>query len=178
MESYPNAFFTFYDKEGPRLDLDFLERIMTDDKRKFQSYFKDISIALHCDYSDFVDYTAEGIEKDYFDFFDKLAIEAKTNNSMSGDYYILENEGHNREIIDSITSFLTNQAGTEWPLYFIIHHIKEDETVSEFDEFFKEYAGGDTIIPYDEADRRKKFAKIYEECSEDIEKYRRLYADK
>ena len=31
------------------------------------------------------------------------------------------------------------------------------------------------IIPYDENDRRDKFDKLYNECSQDINKYIKLY---
>jgi hypothetical protein len=61
------------------------------------------------------------------------------------------------------------------PSFFIIHKNDGNNIESEFDDFINEYANGNLIIPYDNNARKERFKKIYEECSEDIEKYQVLY---
>ena len=61
------------------------------------------------------------------------------------------------------------------PLSFVVYKNSGSDAKSALDDFINEYAGGDMMIPYDEKERHKKFAILYEECADDIEKYRRLY---
>ena len=77
-------------------------------------------------------------------------------------------------LIESINTYV-NRINTTPTIFFIHKAGTLNKKKSELNDFFEEYAGGDLIVPYDEDERRKKFAKLYEECSEDIEKYRELY---
>lgn len=89
----------------------------------------------------------------------------------TNDYYLFSNNAHSSQIIKDITEFCTSDNNV-LPQYVIVFKVNDEVIESELDEFFNEY-GGDMIIPFDEADRRTKFAKIYDECSEDIEEYRK-----
>lgn len=103
---------------------------------------------------------------------------AETNNSISNSYLIIEKKAKHKKLINDLTSFIENNAVNAKPNSFIIHEIENQQQESDVDNFFREYAGGDMVIPYDEDKRREKFAKIYEECSEDIERYKQLLNNK
>ena len=104
--------------------------------------------------------------------------QAEISNNVSGSYLIVESNTKHKRLIDDLTSFFEDNAKEDMPLFFIIHEIEDRQQKSDIDDFFEEYAGGDLFIPYYEEKRREKFAKIYEECSEDIKRYRHLYNKK
>ena len=95
-----------------------------------------------------------------------------------GSYLIIEKKVKHKNLITDLISFLEVNVVINKPFYFIIHEIENKQQESEMDNFFKEYAGGDMVIPYDEDKRREKFARLYEECSEDIERYKQLLNNK
>lgn len=94
----------------------------------------------------------------------------------ANDNYQYSTNDFTNQIIKDIITYFSSNTGI-LPPYIIVFKVNDEVIESELDEFFNEY-GGDMIIPYDEADRRTKFAKIYDECSEDIEEYRKKYASK
>lgn len=116
----------------------------------------------------------------YKDQKNKIKIEKIKNALQSADVYggyalADADSTSNKELIKEIVSHINSLPENEKPLVFLIHEIENTDIKSDLDIFFDEYAGGDMIIPYEEEDRHKKFAKIYDECSKDIERYRELY---
>lgn len=96
------------------------------------------------------------------------------NATILKDYDISGYQDQYGELLASIR-ILFEKNNYSSPPYILIQRIKRESTSSDLDNFFKEYADGDMIIPYDDEERRKKFAKLYDECSDEIERYQELY---
>ena len=64
----------------------------------------------------------------------------------------------------------------ELPLtYIIIEDIKEGTKIDMFHDVFDKYFGGNPIIPYDIAERERKFPLIHQEYNKEIEEYKIIY---
>lgn len=155
---FPTMFFTFYQDDSRTSLIYYIAGIAPSIKK----YFPQCSLIVNSE-----TYTKEVTPymRKYMNF-----------THWTNDYYLFSNNAHSSQIIKDITEFCTSDNNV-LPQYVIVFKVNDEVIESELDEFFNEY-GGDMIIPFDEADRRTKFAKIYDECSEDIEEYRKKYASK
>lgn len=155
----PNVFFAFY-ADSKKFNLIHYVNSIADSMQRF---FPEYSLVVH----------DETYSIDVLPIMRKhLKFTQWTNN-----YYHYSTNDYTHQIIKDVITFFFSNTGIQ-PPYIIVFKVNNKVIESELDEILKEYGGGDEIIPYDEANRRIKFAKVYEECSEDIEKYRRKYASK
>ena len=102
---------------------------------------------------------------------------SKRAKRVYGDYTILGNDAVNINLVNDLVLQINSLDLKDTLIYFTIEHIKDKDVYSSLDDFINDYAGGDMIIPYDENERRKKFAKLYTECRDEIERYRAYYQD-
>ncbi len=175
---YPDVYFAFISGS--------ITKAFDMSKKDLNCYFKHCSRVVHRDKSLSFVKKAEDFKRQKVSFMDafyskRLAsqiIKADANKSILGSYLIIEKKVKHKNLITDLISFLEVNVVINKPFYFIIHEIENKQQESEMDNFFKEYAGGDMVIPYDEDKRREKFARLYEECSEDIERYKQLLNNK
>lgn len=99
----------------------------------------------------------------------------RQNSPIISDNYTIVSGNIDLVFANELVAHISSLSVEEKPFLFLIHSIEDDDAPSPLDDFINEYAGGDMIIPYDEKERKRKFAKIYQECGEDIERYRKKY---
>ena len=165
ISEHPNAFFSFI-PIGPedikRIEDLFIRREMNHDLYHYSSVVPVLSLDVFCakyEYSQ--DITIK-----------ELIHNAKTT---SHEYSALADDPLNKNFVNDLISQLDCNSDSDKDLfYFAIHNIMDNPKPSPLDDFIDEYAGGDMIIPFHETERRKKFAKLYAECGEDIERYRNI----
>ena len=86
----------------------------------------------------------------------------RIDNHYSDHYIKLSDCSFYEDIVNDIVSFLEDLHDEETPMAFMVYYMpKREFTTSPVDSIIDKYAGGDTIIPYDENERKQKFAKLY-----------------
>ena len=140
--------------------------------RPKKSLIKDCSIAVYKEILDVFSYP-EDVRGDIS--FIKNRIRDNDNKRIN-DYCLINHRKMNDEIVKSLSGFLhDNENRVGLPLFFILHHVSGEPRKDGFaEQLFDEY-GGDMIFPFDEEERKKKFSKIYEECKDDIELYKKEF---
>ncbi len=159
IETHPEAFFTFNQ----------LHRKI--DKVDFYRIIELIHRLCQYEFSFDIDEIIEhSLEADSIRYYVNRAV------FTTRDRYTIISRNSNLKLVRDLFAFISSLPYEEKPAYFLIHtNLEGKDEPSDLDDFIKEYAGGDMIIPYEEEERKRKFAKIYKECGEDIERYRKKY---
>ena len=171
----PDVFFSFHIN---KLKFDYLERIHKAPTRKL---FKSFAYAVN-DSEEFEEYNDTIIEdRENIGIpgnIETSFVRSPFENKISQGYRVYHrlNEDYNEQLINKVILFF-NSNKLPKPAYILVHKVEGKVLQSDVDDFFIDYAGGNMVVPYDEDMRRKKFKKLYDECSENIEKYKSLTSD-
>lgn len=159
IESHEDVFFTFFNL--PRFSSNWLyDRIhnLKEDVSIFNQYF----IAIDLD------------KLKYFRTIDFGNLIGGESPITCGHFTIVTNEP-DLDFAQDFLTYISDLSDKKRPSFFFIHRIEGEDIPSSLDSFINEYAGGDMIIPYEEEERKRKFPRIYQECGEDIERYRMIF---
>ncbi len=96
------------------------------------------------------------------------------------DSFIFSSDSGYRSVLEKLIPMVEKLEGFELPLsitYIIIEDIEEGTKIDMFHDVFDKYFGGDPIIPYDIAERERKFPLIHQEYNKEIEEYKIIYEE-
>lgn len=96
------------------------------------------------------------------------------------DSFIFSSDSKYRSVLEKLIPMVEKLECFERPLsitYIIIEDIEEGTKIDMFHDVFDKYYNGDSIIPYDIAEREKKFSLIHQEYKKEIEEYKSWYKD-
>lgn len=174
---FPDVFFSFTNLAFDRKSFIDDDKKDIDESFKFSKkvllreidteyYFKNVCVAVPDNWAcEILD--DNRFKKDY----------SSDGNSITriNNYHIIGNDLSRRNLASNIIEAIHRMDASKSPYSLIIHDTGKPISEHEIENIFNEPAIDYMIVPYDERDRRSKYAKIYDEFSEEIEKYKRLY---